>query len=358
MNKKYTIVNATLNDGDFCIDYFFYIVIFILAIYLVIQFMSTNYKDNFSNYKEDFENQEQINSTTTSSQVATSCKGWSCNIDGEYCPQGVPGAANNSYVCKNGTWTSTADLGNNKENFVSDINSTNSRETFVSAVDSTAQSKPVTNQNTSTKSGATVSNTSGSQAQTLTLAQELLQAKAQNKACSNSRKTLEESMKKQARALFLSNNYFRIDDSSFNNEISFVNNDFVDIRLPESDFNGKRLIKTQQEWDNLLATVAQYQNLYKPGEIVLKTSDPGITKETICYRTWESTMANDPKYKEKYPECMVCSINPETDYKNTKSWKNSKTNIESVCLFNSDPTLKNGVTLNYDQCSKFCKISQ
>lgn len=349
MNKKYTIVNATLNDEEFCIDYFFYIVIFILAIYLVIQFMSTKYKDNFSNYKEDFENQEQINSTTASSQVATSCKGWSCDIDGQYCPQGAPGAPNNSYVCKNGTWTSTADPTSN---------ATNNKETFVSAVDSTAQSKPVTNQNTSNKSGVSASNTSDSQSQNLTLAQELLQAKAQNKACSNSRKTLEESMKKQARALFLSNNYFRIDDSSFNNEISFVNNDFVDIRLPESDFNGKRLIKTQQEWDNLLATVAQYQNLYKPGDIVLKTAGADVTKDKICYKSWESAMANDPKYKEKYPECMVCSINSETNYKNSKSWKNTKTNIESVCLFNADPTIQNGVVLNYDQCSKFCKISQ
>jgi hypothetical protein len=353
MNKKYTIVNATLNDTEFCIDYFFYIVIFILAIYLVIQFMSTKYKDNFSNYKEDFENQEQIGSAVA--QVAKSCKGWSCDINGQYCPQGSPGAPSNSFVCKNGTWTSTSDSVNSKETFVSDFDSINSKETFVSSVDSTAQSKPVTTTTNNSGGGAI---TSGPQSQTLTLAQELLQAKAINNACSNSRKTLEESMKKQARALYLSNNYFRIDDSSFNNEISFVNNDFIDIRLPESEFKGKRLIKTQQEWDNLLTTVAGYHNIYKPGDIVLKTSGPDVTKDKICYKTWVSSMANDPKYKEKYPECMVCSVNPESEYKNSKSWKNTKTNIESVCLFNSDPTIKNNVVLNYDQCSKFCKISQ
>jgi hypothetical protein len=43
MNKKYTIVNTGLDGSEISVDYFFYIVIFILAIYLVIQFMSTNY---------------------------------------------------------------------------------------------------------------------------------------------------------------------------------------------------------------------------------------------------------------------------------------------------------------------------
>ncbi len=38
MNKKYTIVNSS--DSDFYIDYFLYIIILILIIYLTIQYLN------------------------------------------------------------------------------------------------------------------------------------------------------------------------------------------------------------------------------------------------------------------------------------------------------------------------------
>jgi hypothetical protein len=291
MNKKYTIVNANLNDTEFCIDYFFYIVIFILAIYLVIQFMSTNYKDNFSNSRENFESASAIDSTAQA-KAATS--------------------------------TSAQNISNMKVG----------GSLSIGGSASVAEAQP----------------------QVLTIEQQLQEAKSQNNALKVSRETLEESMKKQARALFLSNNFYRIDDSSFSNEISFINNDFVDIRLPASDFDGKTLIKTQQDWNDLLAKANGYKNLYKVGDIVIKPSEYNISKDTICYKDYETHLSNDPNFKKKYPECMVCSVNPDEDYRNTKSWKNTKTNIHKVCLFNPNAPA-NSTILNYDGCRKLCSTN-
>jgi hypothetical protein len=35
---------------------------------------------------------------------ATSCKGWACEKDGQFCPEGVPGASDASYICDNKKW--------------------------------------------------------------------------------------------------------------------------------------------------------------------------------------------------------------------------------------------------------------
>ena len=35
---------------------------------------------------------------------ATSCNGWDCEIEGQFCPQGVPGASTDSYTCSNKKW--------------------------------------------------------------------------------------------------------------------------------------------------------------------------------------------------------------------------------------------------------------
>lgn len=288
MNKKYTIVNVNSNDPEFCIDYFFYIVIFILAIYLVIQFMSINYKDNFSNYKENFQNNSAVNSTAEAASVTAS-------------PE-IPSIA----LSTGGT------LG------------------------------PATNSNENQ--------------QILTMEQQLQEFKSTNNALKMSKQTLEESMKKQARALYLANNFYRIDNSSLNNEVSFINDDFVDIRLPETDFNGKTLVSTQQEWSDLLAKANEYKNLYKPGDVVIKPAEYNISKDTICYKDYETHLSNDPNFKKKYPECMVCSVNPDTDYKNTKSWKNTKTNIHKVCLFNPNAP-NNSTLLNYNGCKNLCTLN-
>jgi len=35
---------------------------------------------------------------------ATSCAGWNCNIEGQICPQGFPGASAEDFICKNSKW--------------------------------------------------------------------------------------------------------------------------------------------------------------------------------------------------------------------------------------------------------------
>merc|ERR1719494_1123543 len=35
---------------------------------------------------------------------ATSCRGWDCTVEGQYCPPGVPGSSDVGYCCKNKKW--------------------------------------------------------------------------------------------------------------------------------------------------------------------------------------------------------------------------------------------------------------
>jgi hypothetical protein len=44
-----------------------------------------------------------------SPDVATSCKGWDCTIEGQKCPKGVPGAVRFDYICKNRKWVPSCD---------------------------------------------------------------------------------------------------------------------------------------------------------------------------------------------------------------------------------------------------------
>lgn len=303
MNKKYTIVNTGLDDSNLCIDNFFYIVIFILATYLVIQIITTNYRYNFSNYKENFATSGNTSNTTLSGNTT------------------IGGASATMATAQASPATSTS-------------------------------SQNVINITPTVTTSNTVSTTSP---QNLTLEQELQTANSTLNTLKISKEILEESMKKQARALYLANNYYKIDDSSFNNEVTFINDDFVNIRLPQSDFNGKTLITTASEWSDVISKANSYKNLYTPGDVVIKPSEYNISKDTICYKDYETHLTNDPTFKTKYPECMVCSINPDTDYKNTKSWKNTKTNIEKVCLFNPNAT-NDSTNLNYTGCKNLCKI--
>ena len=41
-----------------------------------------------------------LSSPATAIDDASSCKGWVCDIEGQFCPQGVPGAKDGSYLCK------------------------------------------------------------------------------------------------------------------------------------------------------------------------------------------------------------------------------------------------------------------
>jgi len=164
---------------------------------------------------------------------------------------------------------------------------------------------------------------------------------------------LENTIKEQTRAVYIANNYYRIDDSSFNNEKTFINDNFADIKLPESDLENKRLINTVDEFNDEIKKANGYKNFYKVGDVVIKPSDYNISKDDICYRDYKKSLSNDSQFKIKYPECMVCDVNNDSDYTNTKSWKTTKTNIQKVCLFNPNAPSASTI-LNYNGCKKLC----
>jgi hypothetical protein len=322
MNKKYTIVNNSYDYG-FWVDYFLFIIILILIIYLIIQYTYTNYNEYF------------INSNIPN---ATSCLTPSCSVEGEICPKGSLGASSTSLICKNGSWTK-----NNDDNINSEINGS------LVITNSLNKSETPKNEILSVKQTITES-------QPLTIDQQLQEIKTENDILKMSKQTLEENIKKQSHALFLANNFYKIDNSSFNNQYSFINDDFKDIKLPENDFKNKVIIKTQKQWNDLLTQTNKFKNIYKSGDVVVQPSDYNISKDDICYKDYKTHISNDKDFKNKYPECMVCSVtNPDSDYKNTKSWKNTKTNIQKVCLFNPNAS-PNSTSLNYDGCKKLCNI--
>jgi hypothetical protein len=272
MTKKYIITNDNLS-----IDYLFYIVIFLLTIYLIIQIITNNshlqsltQNENFiNNIHTELENLPIIKSTNSEHQIL-------------------------------------------KKNITS---------------------LPLP----------------------LTIEQQLQEIKSQNNALKISKSMLEENIKKQNRTLFLSENYYKIEDNSFNNQLEFINDDFANVKLPEKNLNGKTIISNNIDWHNLLTKASEYKNSYNVGDVVLKSSDFNISKDDICYKDYSTHLSSDPNFKKKFPECMVCSINPESNYTNTNSWKNTKTNIQKVCLFNPNVS-DNSSILNYNGCKKLCNI--
>jgi len=309
MNKKYSIINTNPESTEFCADYFFYIVIFILIIYLVVLIVTRNYRDNNVSGIEKFEISNSVNQTSNNSSVNKTA----------------------SSIPSNNTTSSIAMqmqtmpmMQNRQENLTNNSNITSANLT--------------TSENTKP-----------------TIEQLLDQAKFKNIELSLSKEILEETLKKQKRALYLSKRYNKIVNSSLTDEIDFINIDFEDIQLPTSDFENKQLISTQKDLNDLISEVKEFKNIYKVGDIVTQKSDYNISKDNICYKDHSKFLKQDPNFQKKYPECMVCSVNPEQSYKDTKSWKNTKTNIKKICLFNPDSN-SNSDILDYNGCAKMCKL--
>jgi hypothetical protein len=61
------------------------------------------------------------------------------------------------------------------------------------------------------------------------------------------------------------------------------------------------------------------------------------------------------EFKEKYPQCMVCNIVSDKDLTDSDTWKNTKTNINEVCLFNPNSKKNSGIP-NLNQCKKMCNV--
>ena len=161
-------------------------------------------------------------------------------------------------------------------------------------------------------------------------------------------------IKEHDQAVYISNNFNKINPDSFDKEKDFLNlynNDY-----PSIDLSNYKLIKNQSELNNLATQASNFKNIYSPGEIVDSSSDFNIDKNKICYQQKGSYLDNDPNFIKNYPQCMVCSINPSDNYKNMPSWDNTKTNIKEVCLFNPNPEPNSGIP-NLDNCKKLCSIS-
>lgn len=179
--------------------------------------------------------------------------------------------------------------------------------------------------------------------------------KSENETLLNINKKINTLLEEQERSFYLANNFDKIDESSFNDENNFVLSTFNDIILPEIDLKKYRIIKTTAEFNNVLDEAKKFKNFYKPGEIVIDNSDFNITRNDICYSPQQELINSNPNFISQHPECMVCTINNKDDYKNTKSWKNTRTNIEQVCLF--DPSVESESNiLNLNGCKKFCNI--
>ena len=58
---------------------------------------------------------------------ATSCRGWGCSIEGQFCPKGVPGAGSASYICTNKRWTAGSRPGTSSTTSVGEYQNTMKR---------------------------------------------------------------------------------------------------------------------------------------------------------------------------------------------------------------------------------------
>ena len=182
--------------------------------------------------------------------------------------------------------------------------------------------------------------------------------KQKNAELANMKDTLQNKLLEQSQAIYLSQNFNKVDPSSFNDQLSYLLVDFADTRFPEINMDKKKVINTQTELDTVLADAANMKNFYKPGEIVKANSTFGIGKNEICYRQNNIPIKPTPEFMAKYPECMVCAVEDETnneDLFNTPGWKNTKTNISKVCLYDPKAKPNSGIP-NLAQCKTFCNV--
>ena len=120
-------------------------------------------------------------------------------------------------------------------------------------------------------------------------------------------------------------NYDKINDNDFYN----INFDVSNIHT-ELKKDNIQIINNIEILD-LLSKSHKQKNIYKVGETVLNDSTFYINKDDICYKDIPDTE------RHLYEGCVVCSINPTNNYLGTKT----KTNINSVCLYNNEDNKDN-----------------
>lgn len=162
---------------------------------------------------------------------------------------------------------------------------------------------------------------------------------------------LEKKIKQQERSFYINNNYNKIDN--FNNEL--FNKYFQNITLPQINLNNKKLINSESDIKKIESEMINFKNIYKVGDIVDKSSSENVSSDDICYKDYDMNIESNQDLKNKYTNCMVCSINSPENYKNNNSFKKTKTNIKDICLYNVNSEY-NSLIPNYNKCKQLCKI--
>jgi len=177
-----------------------------------------------------------------------------------------------------------------------------------------------------------------------------------NNQLSSIKNTLQEKLQEQSKAIYISSNFNKVDSSSFNDELSFLLLDFANTKLPTIDTTNKKIIENQTQLNVVLNEAKNMKNFYNPGDIVTESSNFNITRDDICYRSEGKAINPTPTFMEQYPNCMVCSTEPEQSLYHSNTWFDTKTNINQVCLFNPTAESNSGIA-NLSQCQKFCSIN-
>ena len=165
---------------------------------------------------------------------------------------------------------------------------------------------------------------------------------------------LEDKIKSQDRAYYISSNFDKIDEHSFSG-MDFIANKFDSDGYPQMDLNEYKVVSNETQLDQIIDEAKTFKNYYKSGDIVTGNSSFNIDKNNICYRTDGKLMELTPEFKKKYPQCMVCSTVDKNQLANSDSWRNTKTNIDKVCLFNPKSKKDSGIP-NLKGCKKMCNL--
>jgi hypothetical protein len=181
--------------------------------------------------------------------------------------------------------------------------------------------------------------------------------KEKNNELNNLKNTLQNKLEEQSTAIYISQNFNKVDSSSFDDELTFLLVDFANTKLPEIDLDKKKILETNIELDNVLSEVSGMKNFYKPGDIVESGSTFGITRNDICYRHNGKPIKPTSDFITQYPNCMVCSVENKDTLEKSNAWANTKTNINKVCLYNPNAEANSGIP-NMEQCQNFCGVSK
>jgi hypothetical protein len=181
------------------------------------------------------------------------------------------------------------------------------------------------------------------------------QIKSESNIKSDELDNLKNKLKQQNRDLYIYQNFNKIDPSSFDIELGIIKNDFYKTDLPGIDVSKYVIINSQPKLDLIINQCSSMKNYYKPGEIVTANSSLSIDKNNICYRSKGKPLDNINEVSKNYPDCMVCSVLPDSDVNDSNSWKHTKTNIDKVCLFNTNAPKDSNIP-DLNQCKKFCSL--